>query len=230
MMTAWVHGTASITSQADNVSYEAWIDSRQLRRMSRVMKFGVTAALMALKNAGIEKPDAIIAGTALGCLADTGTFLTQMIREDEGVLNPTPFMQSTHNTIASAIATMLQCNGYNCTYTQNEFSAEHALLDALMQLELNPDQSILVGGFDEITEDSRTVFERLGIKQLVEGAAWAVLSGVRGKSNISISELVVSNDITVEAEPLRFMEAIAILEKEPREILINNQYLLRRHE
>jgi 3-oxoacyl-[acyl-carrier-protein] synthase II len=230
MMTAWVHGTASITLQADNVLYEQWIDSRQLRRMSRVMKFGVTAALVALKNAGIEKPDAIIAGTALGCLADTGGFLTQMVSEDEGILNPTPFMQSTHNTIASAVATMLQCNGYNCTYTQNEFSVEHALLDALMQLELNPGQNILVGGFDEITEDSRTIFERLGIKQLVEGAAWAVLSGVRSKSNISLSELEIKNDVNVGAKSLGFIEAVELLEKDSRDILINNQYLLRRHE
>jgi len=186
-MKAWIHGTAVILPEKDNVNYEQWIDSRQLRRMSNVMKFGVAAALMALKNAGVEKPDAIIAGTGLGCLQDTGTFLTQLVRENEGVLNPTPFMQSTHNTIASTIAIMLQCDGYNCTYTQNEFSFEHALIDAMLQLELKPDQKILVGGFDEATEDSRLIFERLGIDGPLEGAAWAVISGLKGMSNIELS-------------------------------------------
>jgi 3-oxoacyl-(acyl-carrier-protein) synthase len=191
-MKAWVHGIANMLPQQDDVVYEQWIDTRQLRRMSSIVKFGVTAALMALKNAGVEKPDAIIAGTALGCITDTGNFLSQMVRENEGILNPTPFMQSTHNTIASTVAMMLQCNGYNCTYTQNKFSFEHALLDAVLQLELNPSQNILVGRFDEVTEDSRAIFRRLGVKGPPEGATWYVLSGVRGKSNTWLEE--VSNN------------------------------------
>lgn len=211
-MKAWIHSTAAILPVKDEVNYEQWIDSRQLRRMSNVMKFGVTAALMALKNAGLQKPDAIIAGTGLGCLAETGTFLTQLVRENEGVLNPTPFMQSTHNTIASSIAIMLQCDGYNSTYTQNEFSFEHALLDAMLQLELKPDQNILVGGFDETTEDSRMIFSRLGINGPLEGAAWAVISGVKGTSNLELT-IDDRNRILINNEYLHGLQSLIALSK-----------------
>ena len=54
--------------------YASWLDVKQLRRMSRIMKMGAAAALLSLKNAGVAKPDAIITGTGWGCLEDTGIF------------------------------------------------------------------------------------------------------------------------------------------------------------
>ncbi len=60
--------------------YSTWIDPRLLRRMSRIVSMGVTAAFMALKDAGVKMPDAIATGTGFGCLEDTGTFLTKLIR------------------------------------------------------------------------------------------------------------------------------------------------------
>lgn len=103
--------------QSGEPDYGEWIDVRQLRRMSRIIKMGVTAAQIALKEAGIERPDGVITGTGYGCLEDTGLFLNKMIINKEEALNPTPFMQSTHNTIGSQIALLLQCQGYNQTFT-----------------------------------------------------------------------------------------------------------------
>jgi len=143
--------------------YEQWIAPQQLRRMSRIIKMGVTAAKMALQDAGVEVPDAIITGTGYGCMADTNSFLIRMIENQEQALNPTPFMQSTHNTIGSQIALLLQCQGYNQTYTQESFSFETALIDALLHGAENPGQQILVGGVDEITELSHVIQSRFGI-------------------------------------------------------------------
>ncbi len=143
--------------------YENWLDPRQLRRMSRVMKMGITAGLMALRDAGLDVPHGIITGTGYGCLEDTGTFLTRMIENREEALNPTPFIQSTHNTIGSTIAMLLQCKGYNQTFSQGAFSFEHALLDALMYLADFPDHRLLTGAFDEITEVSHTVLSRFDV-------------------------------------------------------------------
>src|SRR4051812_17018644 len=80
--------------------YKQWIDIKQIRRMSRIIKMGVAAAKLSLQEAGVEKPDAIITGTAYGCLDDTGVFLTKMINQQEEMLTPTSFIQSTHNTVA----------------------------------------------------------------------------------------------------------------------------------
>ena len=143
--------------------YEDWIDPRLLRRMSRIVRMGVTAAFISLKDAGIEMPDAITTGTGFGCLADTGTFLAKMVNQNEEGVNPTPFIQSTHNTIGSQVALLLGCHGHNQTFTHQSFSLESAVLDAKMLLAENPDQNILVGAVDEITDVSHTLMQRAGI-------------------------------------------------------------------
>ena len=142
--------------------YTGWIDPKAIRRMSRVIRIGVASAKLALKEAGLEMPDAIITGTAFGCLDDTGIFLTKMIENDEHALNPTPFIQSTHNTIGSQVALLLQCQGYNQTYSHRAFSFDHSLLDALMMLE-EKSASILVGGVDEVTDHSFGIMNRFGL-------------------------------------------------------------------
>jgi 3-oxoacyl-[acyl-carrier-protein] synthase II len=143
--------------------YNEWIDQRSIRRMSRVIRMGVTAANHALREAGITVPDAIITGTGFGCIVDTSLFLNKLIENNESALNPTPFIQSTHNTIGSQIALLLQCYGYNQTYSHRGFSFERALQDALMQLTENPQQNILVGAVDEITEVSADFLRHLNL-------------------------------------------------------------------
>lgn len=164
--------------------YTQFVDVRQLRRMSRVIKMGVAAGTIALREAGIVAPDAIITGTGFGCLDDTGIFLSRMIENSENALNPTPFIQSTHNTIGSQIALLLQCQGYNQTYTQRGFSFEHSLIDAILELKDNPNQNILAGGIDEITSNSHSIQKRFGIFRnssssldLLKGADGGTLNG-----------------------------------------------------
>src|SRR5689334_20950252 len=67
--------------------YAKWLDPKQIRRMSRILKMGATAAFIAMKESGVQKPDAIITGTGYGCLDDTGIFLSKMIENDEQALN-----------------------------------------------------------------------------------------------------------------------------------------------
>lgn len=165
--------------------YSSYIDPKTIRRMSRIIKFGVSAATLALREANLTVPDAIITGTGYGCLEDTGTFLSKMIGNNEVALNPTPFIQSTHNTIGSQIALLLQCQGYNQTYAHGAFSFESVLLDAIIQSEENPDKNILVGGVDEITDASHAIQKRFGIFNQVangEGSSFFVVSGESGKA------------------------------------------------
>ena len=143
-------------------SYNDFLDPMAARRMSRMVKMGVCAALKCLRDAGIENPDAIITGTGLGCIEDTEKFLNTLYANDEKLLNPTPFIQSTHNTVAAAIALRLKCNSYNNTYVHRGFSFENALLDGLMLFQEGSAANILVGGLDELTSNSFTITNRLG--------------------------------------------------------------------
>lgn len=55
-------------------NYSDYIDAKLIRRMSKMVKMGVTASFMALKTAKQNKPEAIIVGTGFGCLDDTHSF------------------------------------------------------------------------------------------------------------------------------------------------------------
>lgn len=132
--------------------YKNYLQPNQLRRMCRHLKMGVTAAGMCLRDAGVEMPDAIITGTGLGMMEETEKFLGSILDNNEKLLNPTAFIQSTHNTVGAHIAVMLGCNNYNLTYVHGPVSFENAMLDSLMWLEEKPAAKVLLGGIEEISE------------------------------------------------------------------------------
>lgn len=135
-------------------NYREFIDPKLLRRMSKIVRMGIVSSSVAMQDAGIEKPDAILTGTGMGCQVDTEKFLNSMIENNEGLLTPTSFIQSTHNTVGGSIALGQQNHGYNLTYVHRTFSFESALLDSIMLLNEGVACTVLLGGFDEITEES----------------------------------------------------------------------------
>jgi len=143
--------------------FKQYIDPKLIRRMSSVVKRGVAAAQECLNEAKVDMPGAVITGTALGCLEDTVTFLTRMVEQNEELLPPTAFIQSTHNTVAAQIALMLQCHEYNNTFVQKGISFESALFDAIMLLKEQEADNILVGGTEEMVDASFKVLTRLGL-------------------------------------------------------------------
>lgn len=143
--------------------YKELIATKWIRRMSRIIKMGVAAALECLQEASITKPGAIITGTAYGCLEDTGIFLKKMVENNEELLTPTAFIQSTHNTVGAQIALILGCNQYNNTFVHRGFSFETALMDAILLIKENEADNILVGAADEITSYSHDILSRFGL-------------------------------------------------------------------
>jgi 3-oxoacyl-[acyl-carrier-protein] synthase II len=143
--------------------YKEFIDPKLIRRMSHIVKMGVTTALDCLNKGNIKTPGAIITGTAFGCLEDTVSFLTRTIELHEEMLSPTAFIQSTHNTLAAQIALLLKCHNYNNTFVHKGVSFENALIDGLMLLNENEADNILVGGTDELIDVSFSILTRLGL-------------------------------------------------------------------
>ncbi len=137
-----------------DLKYRDYISPMALRRMSKAVKMGLTVSRRALQESGNSVPDAIITGTGQGCKQDTEKFLEEMLEQDENLLSPTSFIQSTHNTVGGQIALHLKCNSYNVTYSQNSGSLESALIDShLLFDEQNAPLNILVGGVDEISSE-----------------------------------------------------------------------------
>ncbi len=152
------HETEFILSIAPN--YKEFINPIQLRRMSKLIKMGISASKICLADAGIENPGAIITGTGLGLVGDTEKFLNMVIDNDEELLAPTAFIQSTHNTISGQVAIALKCFNYNNTYSHRGFSFESALLDGMLLINDKDAENVLVGGFDEITPEHHQIIKK----------------------------------------------------------------------
>ena len=155
-----------ITSEDELSEIRDFVKPLEARRMGKLMKASLLSSLKALRQAGIDCPDAIITGTSLGCWENTEALLTQIEQEGEVMLSPTNFMQSTHNTIGSNIAIRTHCHGYNVTYTQGDDSLEWALRDARRQLASGRCKTVLVGCHDETTPLYRSLMDRLGVTDL----------------------------------------------------------------
>ncbi|MBQ9138405.1 MAG: beta-ketoacyl synthase chain length factor [Alistipes sp.] len=164
-------------------------DAGLRRRMSRVIKSAVTTAVECVGGTeGIDALDAIITATGWGCLADSEKFLRNMIVEHEQLLNPTPFIQSTFNTVGGQIALLRHNHCYNVTYVNRSHSFEDALLDAMMRIADGESCNVLVGAFDEQTPSQHRIMERMGAFRTVadgEGAVFARLTAQRSEQSVA---------------------------------------------
>jgi 3-oxoacyl-(acyl-carrier-protein) synthase len=142
--------------------YARYISPVAIRRMSRIMKVTISAAMECLNQANIKTPDAIITGTGRGGVTDMEVFVKDLIRLDEGAMNPTAFIQSTYNSPNGWIAMQSGSTGYNQTYVHRGCSFELALLDAQMLLAESDGLNVLVGCYDEMTEEYFTIRSKRG--------------------------------------------------------------------
>ena len=155
--------------------YKEFIPPAKARRMSRILKFSFVAAQKALKESKVESPQTINVATALGCIKDTTLFLKDLIESKEEVLKPTPFINSTHNTVAGLLAISYGAKGQNFTFSHTSFSFEHALLDALMRMEENEIENAMVGAVEELTEETEIIKRHLRMQNQGEGASFFML-------------------------------------------------------
>lgn len=173
-MKAYIHKIA--TSDDTGCDLKTIVpDALMRRRMSRIVRDGVTAAAVC---AGESPLDAIITATGYGCLADSEKFLSTWLGSDEELLSPTPFIQSTFNTVGATVALLRQCRGYNMTYAHGADSFPTALLDAMMLLDENQARYLLVGAVEEVTPTFCALLARMRVEPLPTqgGALFFLLS------------------------------------------------------
>ncbi len=151
-----------VNTEEDLKELKTYVSVLESRRMGKLMKASLLTSLKALDIAGIERPDAIITATAMGCLENSERLLEQIEAEGETSIKPTYFMQSTHNTLGSNIAIRTKCHGWNVTFTHGKQSLDWALREAKMLLGSGRYKRVLVGVHDESTPLYRTLQDRLG--------------------------------------------------------------------
>jgi 3-oxoacyl-[acyl-carrier-protein] synthase II len=141
--------------------FKAYMSPAQLRRLSRMLRIGMTAATICLKDAGIQVPDGIVTATGYGFLDETEKFLKELLERNETQLTPTYFIQGTYNALAGLVALSVKCTGYNNTYVSKGFAFENALHDCMLRLAANSSLNLLVGSYDE----SATVQYTAGLRE-----------------------------------------------------------------
>jgi len=172
-----------------DVDFKPFINPVAIRRMSRLMK-----------------------------ITDMEHFLQDMIQLEEGAMNPTLFIQSTYNSPNGWIALQTKSTAYNQTYVHRGCSMELALLDAqLLFSESSAPMNVLVGCYDEITDDYITVKEKVNYWKRPlpnslsllqhsdtlgtiggEGAAFFTFSNEQGKATAVISDIEVLQHANAE--------------------------------
>lgn len=176
------------------------------RRMSRILRMAVTTAVECCGNIdNIKNIDSIVTATGYGCLADSEKFLRNVIENNEELLNPTPFIQSTFNTVGGQIALLSKNHCENITYVNRSHSFEDALLDAYLQIGIEGKKRILLGTFDEITESSNNILERLGVfrngQKNGEGAIFMELTSQYSEAcKIKVEHIEFSNNVLSQDE------------------------------
>lgn len=191
----YINSRASVEGSNEPDYKEIIPDPVARRRMSRIIKMGVSSAFIALKEWGGEAVDGLITGTGWGCLADTEKFLNSIYENDERLLNPSSFIQSTPNTIGAQIALFLGSKCYNVSYVHGGISFESALVDAMAMLQEDDGKNLLVGGFDEMSPTKEHILGRMGVWRIAkpgEGAQFFVIGNKKSSQTIAEIEFVVS--------------------------------------
>jgi 3-oxoacyl-(acyl-carrier-protein) synthase len=213
--------------------YQQYISPVAIRRMSRILKITISAAMEALNQAGIKTPDGIITGTGRGAVTDMEHFVKDMIRLEEGALNPTIFIQSTYNSPNGWIAMQSACTSYNQTYVHRGCSFELALQDTqMMMAEATNTLNVLTGCYDEMTDEYYTIRKKRGYwkeetinsKDLIkqsqtpgtiggEGAAFFVLSNDPTQATSVITNIEIlfaATEYALRDAVLRILEAASL--------------------
>ncbi len=143
-----------LTIEKDETSdTSGYLSPAESRRLSPQMRRIVAAAREAIALSGAMMPDAILCATRWGCMLQSMRFMQDMLTSRERDMKPTPFIQSTHNTVASMIAILTGNHGYNATYSHGDVSYACAVEDIRAQFRLGLIHSALVVEFDEPAEE-----------------------------------------------------------------------------
>jgi len=212
-----------IRLSAREPDYAGMIPPMQLRRMSKAVRISIAASKICLEQAEMERPHAISVGTAMGCLQDTEQFLSKMVAQDEQMLTPTAFIQSTHNTVSGQIALLCGCHGHNLTYVHRGHSFEHALINTQLYLQQHPGETVLAGGIDELVDAGFVLMQRAGVYRTDtslrngavagEGSAFFTVSSQPANALLCIKDMYLfaaQSEATVNEKIQQFLSRINI--------------------
>jgi 3-oxoacyl-(acyl-carrier-protein) synthase len=156
--------------QVRNFSPKEFIAPMKMRRMNMLSRLGLSAAKLALRDAGIDALDqstGVAMGSAFGPVQTSVEYMQEYVEKGAALAPPQLFAESVANAPGSHIAIDLNLRGFNITVTQRESSALAAAMYACAQIVKEVAPAALIGGIEEVNEMIFSVLDRLGA--LAEG-------------------------------------------------------------
>lgn len=167
-------------------------NAMQRRRMGRMMRCALANALECIKQTG--RPDAIITATGLGFIEATGAFADSYLNQQEQLVSPTPFIQSTFNMLGGQLALLLGHHGPDYTLVEGFQSVPNALQMAQVLLQDQALERVLVVFYDELTPQVERILPTYGIGAdygLGEGSgAFMLVSCPKDEASIALQEVL----------------------------------------
>jgi 3-oxoacyl-(acyl-carrier-protein) synthase len=146
-------------------SPKEFIPPMKLRRMNTLSRLGLSAAKLALRDAGIEALDSatgVAMGTSFGPVQTSVDYMQEYVEKGAALAPPQLFAESVANAPGSHIAIELGLRGFNITVTQRESSVLAAAMYASSQIVKGVTPGAMIGGVEEVNEMIFSVLDRTG--------------------------------------------------------------------
>jgi 3-oxoacyl-[acyl-carrier-protein] synthase II len=181
-----------------------YIPAMKLRRMNTLSRYAVSAARLAIDDAGLSLPTeaGVALGTAFGPVQTSVDYMQEYVAKGAALAPPQLFAESVANAPGSHIAIELDLRGFNVTVTQRESSLLAAAMFASGQIVKGTVPSAVIGGVEEVNEMVFSVLDRVGALARAEGELPEGMRPFdRRRNGMSIGE--GSAILVAEAEPSR---------------------------
>jgi 3-oxoacyl-[acyl-carrier-protein] synthase II len=145
-----------------------WLQPAEARRMSRQSRLAVTAARMAVADAGLPAAGlagpgtAVVMATAFGAASVCDALLHQILLEGPESASPSLFTESVANAPAAQVAIAAGACGANLTLCQREAGALLAVARAAAEVAAGRAERALAGAVDEISPLLHALLDRFG--------------------------------------------------------------------
>ena len=142
-----------------------FIPAMKMRRMNTLSRVALSAAKLAVTNAGdpaLDQATGVAVGTAFGPVQTSVEYMNEYVEKGPALAPPQLFAESVANAPGSHIAIDLDLRGFNITITQRESSVLAAAMYAASQIIKGAAPAALIGGVDEVNEMLFSVLDRIG--------------------------------------------------------------------
>ena len=156
--------SSRLAALVPKLDFARWLPAAEARRLSMPSRFAVSAARMAMEDAGIASFEgrrvAVVLATAFGALLFTEKLVRQILDEGPESAQPFYFSECVANAAAARVAIALGARGANVTITEREAGPVLALTRAAHEVTSGRADVAIAGSADEMTPLLHALLDR----------------------------------------------------------------------